>query len=426
MKILFVHQNFPGQYRHLVLKLVKDPRCQVVALGEEKNVKTLPRIPGLKLYGYPMPARSASHTHSYLRRLEEAVRRGQAVVKACVTLGNKGFVPDVVYVHPGWGEALFIRDAFPQARITLYCEFYHHASGHDVGFDPELPAGFETALRVRVNNAASLLSLEACDNAISPTRWQRNTFPAAFRDRIAVVHEGIDTDLVRPAPDAKLVLKDRGVTLTRRDEVVTYVARNLEPYRGFHVFMRALPEIQKRRPRAHVVIVGGDEVSYSPPPPKGRTDRQKMLDEVGGRLDLSRVHFLGQVPYRTLVQIYQVSAAHVYLTYPFVLSWSVLEAMSAGCAVVASRTAPVEEVISDGANGHLVDFFDTAGLAARVDETLDADTAALRAQARRTIVERYDLSRICLPRHLELLGLGNSQETRAPAPAGSSDQARTG
>ena len=413
MKVLFVHQNFPGQYGRLATVLAKGPGCEVVALGALKNVKNRPKIPGVKLLAYPTPALATAHTHHYVRPLEGAVRRGQAVARSCLALQKQGFVPDVIYAHPGWGEALFLRDVFPNARLTLYCEFYYQAQGADVGFDPEFPSTPDDVLRVRVKNAASLLSLEAADAGISPTQWQRRMFPREFRNRIEVIHEGVDTDLVRPDAAAELKLADKGVRLTARDEVVTYVARNLEPYRGFHIFMRAVPEIQRRRPHAHILIVGDEGVSYGQALPKGRTYKQKMLDEVGAKIDMSRLHFLGPVPYEMLLRIYQISSVHVYLTYPFVLSWSILEAMAAGCVVVASRTAPVTEVVDDRKNGLLVDFFSPPEIAARVDEVFEnpAAMAAIRKQARRTVVERYDLKRVCLPAHLQLLGRTGKKAT---------------
>ena len=407
MRILFIHQNFPAQYKHLAATLAQSPGCRVVALGDLDNVKHRPKIPGVNLVGYPAPAPATARTHHYVRPLEGAVRRGQAVVRACMELQKHGFVPDVIYAHPGWGEALFLRDVFPKARLTLYCEFYYHAQGADVGFDPEFPSSLDDALRVRIKNAASLLSLEAAAAGISPTQWQRRMFPKEFRSRIEVIHEGVDTDLVKPDPDAELKLADKELRFTARDEVVTYIARNLEPYRGFHIFMRAIPEIQKRRPRAHILIAGDEGVSYGEALPKGQSHKQKMLGEAGAKIDMSRLHFLGSVPFETLLRIYQISSVHVYLTYPFVLSWSLLEAMAAGCAVVASRTAPVTEVITDRKSGLLVDFFSPAEVAARVDEVLDRGptVAAIRRQARRTIVARYDLRRVCLPAHLKLLGV---------------------
>jgi glycosyltransferase involved in cell wall biosynthesis len=415
MKILFIHQNFPGQYRHVAAALARTPGWEVVALGDTQNIKQRPAIPGVRLAGYGKPATASPHTHHYVKSLEGAVRRGQMVVRACLELKKRGFVPDAIYAHPGWGEALFLKEVFPDARLTLYCEFYYRAKGADVAFDPEFPATLDDLCRVRIKNAASLLSLEAADSGISPTRWQRDAFPRFFRERITLVHEGVDTELLKPEPKAEVVLAGKDVTLTPRDEVITYVARNLEPYRGFHIFMRALPELVRRRPNAHVLIVGSEGVSYGEQLPKGETYKKKLLDEVGKDLDMNRVHFLGQVPYATLVRIYQVSSAHVYLTYPFVLSWSVLEAMSAGCPVVASRTAPVEEVISDGNNGFLTDFFDKAALVARVEEVLarGKDTSKVRERARRTVVENYDLRRVCLPRHLKLLGVKPPKAARA-------------
>lgn len=404
MKILFIHQNFPAQYRSLAETLSKDKTWQVMALGETGNLKRRGKLLGVNTAGYAAPAPASPQTHHYVKPLEGAVRRGQAVVRACLELKKRGFTPDLIYAHPGWGEALFLKDVFPAARLTLYCEFYYRATGRDVSFDPEFPATMDDIFRVRIKNAASLLSIEAADAGISPTRWQRDAFPPEYQERIAVVHEGVDTVLVHPDAKAELQVP-KGPKLTPRDEVITYIARNLEPYRGFHIFMRALPEILRRRPRAHVLIVGADGVSYGQTPPKGQTYRKKYLAEAGNDLDLARVHFLGQVPYDTLLRVYQVSSAHVYLTYPFVLSWSLLEAMSAGCAVIASRTPPVEEVITDGQNGYLVDFFNTRELAERLDEVLDRpqDTVAVRERARRTVVERYDLRSVCLPQQLALL-----------------------
>lgn len=408
MKILFIHQNFPGQYRYLATTLAANKQIQVVGLGEANNVKKNMKLPGVTACGYPTPGSSNAATHHYVRPLESAVRRGQAVARACMGLKEKGFVPDIIYAHPGWGEALFLRDVFPKAKITLYCEFYYRNDGADVGFDPEFPSKLDDTFRVRIKNAASLLSLEAGDNGISPTQWQRNAFPRPFRSGISVVHEGVDTDYMKPDPAASVTIAEKKLTLSANDEVVTYIARNLEPYRGFHSFMRALPLILKHRPQAQVLIVGGEGVSYGAQLPKGQTWKKKMLAEVGDKLDMDRVHFLPPVPYDTLLRVYQISSAHIYLTYPFVLSWSLLEAMSSGCALVASDTAPVQEVIRNGKNGYLTDFFDTEKLAAKVAEVVEnrksKEVATIRKNARQTVVEGFDLRRVCLPAHLRLLG----------------------
>jgi glycosyltransferase involved in cell wall biosynthesis len=221
-----------------------------------------------------------------------------------------------------------------------------------------------------------------------------------MQQRISVLHEGVDTTLACPDPNARFTLPGSGKVLTCGDEVVTYVARNLEPYRGFHIFMRSLPQLLRRRPRAQVVIVGGDGVSYGAPAPPRSTFREMMLQEVGKKLDLKRVHFLGMLDYHDYLRLLQVSSCHVYLTYPFVLSWSFIEAMASGCLIVASNTAPVLEVLREGENGLGVDFFAQRQISQRIEAAL-ADPQAmqpLRSGARATALEQFDLKRVLLPR----------------------------
>lgn len=401
MRILFVHRHFPGQYKHLAPAVARRPGVSAVGLSLDRAGE----VPGVKTIRY-RPTRGTSPTvHPWVSETETKAIRGEAAARAALKLKADGFTPDVICAHPGWGEALFLKDVWPGARMLGFMEFYYHAEGYDVGFDAEFAAtSFEDRARLRMKNAAGLLSLDACDWGVSPTHFQKSTYPACWQRKISVIHDGIDTDALRPRPDITATLPD-GATLTARDEVITFINRNLEPYRGFHVFMRALPEIQRRRPSAHVLIIGGTETSYGRRPPGGRSWKDVMLEEVGHGLDLSRVHFLGNVAYPTFVGLMQLSAAHVYLTYPFVLSWSMLEAMSCGALVIGSATPPVMEVIEDGHNGLLVDFFDQRGLADAVDRVLDHPDrmTEVRARARRTVVERYDLKRICLPRHLALI-----------------------
>jgi glycosyltransferase involved in cell wall biosynthesis len=401
MRVLFVHQNFPGQYLHLAPALAARGD-EVIALAIEAQKP----LPGVGVLRYKPQRGSAADVHPWVSDIETKVIRGEAAAQAAQALRAKGFRPDVICAHPGWGEALFLKDVFPEAPLLSFIEFFYRADGADFGFDPEFGEdGVPGRCRLRMKNANSLLNIDAADWCISPTEWQASTVPERYRDRFSVVHDGVDTDRVRPNPDAVVKLAKASRTLRPGDEVITFVNRNMEPYRGFHIFMRALPEIQRRRPNAITIVVGGDDVSYGKRLPQGQTWRQKLLAEVGDRLDMNRVRFVGRIPYPDFVAMLQISAVHVYLTYPFVLSWSMLEAMAAGCAVVGSATPPVQEVIRDGDNGVLVDFFSTEGIADAVDKVLSHPDrmAEMRVRARQTVIDRYDLRRFCLPRHIALV-----------------------
>lgn len=394
MRALFVHQNAPGQYAHIIRRLVAVPGNEIVVLTQS----TERHVPGAHTVVYPVPSGPASTGVRNLATTETALRNAEAVLETVLKLKRGGFRPDVMVGHNAWGETLFLKDVWPDVPLLSYFEFYYQARGADCGFDPEFPSDFGDFPRCRTLNTVNLLGLEAADWGHSPTVWQWSRFPERHRQRISVFHEGVDTRTVRPNPRIGLQLPN-GHSVGAGDEVITYVSRSLEPYRGFHVFMRALPEILRRRPRAQVIVVGGDDTSYGPKLGGGKTFREALLEEAGDRLDRSRVHFMGRVPRTHFTAILQASAVHVYLTYPFVLSWSMLEAMSAGCLVLGSATTPVQEVIHDGENGLLVDFFDTRRIADRIDEVLDHPDrmAELRRRARQTILERYDIETICVP-----------------------------
>jgi glycosyltransferase involved in cell wall biosynthesis len=413
---LFVHQNFPGQFTH-VTRAMAQRGDTVVGITAATRIKQLPTIPNLHVVGYSEPKGAHTQTHHYLQGLEAHIRRGQEVFRVAQALKKKGFAPDVVVSHPGWGESLFLRDAFPNARHVQYLEFFYRAEGADVDFDPEFPATSDSRCKVRIKNATQLLSFEAADAGISPTLWQKSRYPSDWHSRITQLHDGIDTSLVKPDSNASITIatdaapkvharkSSRPLILSRADEVLTYVARNLEPYRGFHTFMRSIPVILEQRPTAHIVIVGGDEVSYGKRPASGSTYREQYQQEWKHHVDHSRVHFVGRIPYSEYLKVLQVSSLHVYLTYPFVLSWSMLEAMSAGCVVLGSDTPPVAEVIHNGANGYLTNFFDSSGLANKASQLLDArhESEEVRAAARQTIVTHFDLQRKCLPALLSFL-----------------------
>jgi glycosyltransferase involved in cell wall biosynthesis len=348
--------------------------------------------------------------------LETKVIRAEACFKAAMKLKESGFVPDLIIAHIGWGETLFIKEVWPDAKLAIYGEFYYHASGADVGFDPEFATPDGIACAMRAKNLNNIAHFDIADAGISPTEWQKSTFPEPFRSKITVVHDGIDTDKLVPNPDASLSLTighHPPLVLTKKDEILTFVNRNLEPYRGYHTFMRSLPAILKDRPNLKVLIVGSDKVSYGAAPDAkiyGKKSWKEIFsDEIRPKLteaQWQQLIFVGHVPYEYFVPLLQISTVHVYLTYPFVLSWSLLEAMSIGCAIVGSNTAPVQEVIESGKNGILVDFFKPEELASAVTTLLDDPVLRekLGQAARKMAIEKYDLKRVCLPKALEFVG----------------------
>ncbi len=390
-----IHQNMPGQFKYLAPALARAGN-EVVFVTKQKTVE----IAGVRKVIYAPHREVRATTHHYMRLFENSILHGQQVARVCQQLASERFIPDLVVAHPGWGESLFVKDVFPRSPLINYCEFYYTGQGADIGFDPAKPVGLDDLCRARARNSHLLLSLEACDRGWSPTEWQKSRHPGELQNKISTVFDGIDTNLVKPDPEARFELAD-GTVLTAKDEVITYVARNLEPYRGYPTFIRALPKILKERPKAKVVIVGGDGVSYGSAPTEGGTWREVMAKEVP--LPADRVHFVGQLPYGKYVNLLQVSSVHTYLTYPFVLSWSFMEAMAAGCLMVASDTAPVREILKDGENGYMTEFFDPAKVAASVVKALkDKHSARLREAARKTIMGHYDLQ-TCLPRQLAML-----------------------
>ena len=400
MKILLVHQNFPGQFKHLVPALLRNPGNQLVAF----TMNPCQEIGGLRVVRYQAAKGTSQDVHPWVAETETKVIRAEAAFRAALQLKKDGFYPDVILAHPGWGESLFLKEVWPSSKLIIYSEFHYAASGNDVGFDPEFLINDEgDACRIRMKNVNNFMHFDIADAGISPTKWQKSTFPEPFRSKIEVIHDGIDTNVVQPNQDVWVQLGPH--RLTKEDEIITFVNRNLEPYRGYHTFMRALPKILASRPNAKIIIVGGDGVSYGAKPPDGKTWKQIFLDEVKDQLDLGRVLFVGHIEYKYFIPLLQISTVHVYLTYPFVLSWSLLEAMACGCAIVASDTAPLREAIVDQSTGILVDFFNPDQLA---DSTIKLlQDAPLRKQlgesARAFAIANYDLNTVCLPRMLALI-----------------------
>jgi glycosyltransferase involved in cell wall biosynthesis len=408
LNILFIHQNFTGQFKFLAPALAAQGHRVVALSMQAKQALTWK---GVQVLPYRATRGTTAGAHPWVSDFETKTIRGEACFREALKLRDSGFVPDVIVAHPGWGESLFLKEVWPQARLGIYSEFFYRNEGADTGFDPEFPPSDPQgdSCRLRLKNLNNLLHFETADAGISPTHWQASTFPEPFRSRIAVIHDGIDTTALAPNPAVSLQLKSQQgqpIALTRADPVVTFVNRNLEPYRGYHTFMRALPTLLRSHSTARFMIVGGSDVSYGARPQEGTTWRQHFIDEVRPQIsdeDWGRVHFLGNLPYEQFVPLLQLSTVHVYLTYPFVLSWSLLEAMSVGCAIVASRTAPLLEAIEHDTTGRLVDFFDAPQLAREVGLLLDDAPARARLgrQARAFAQARFDLQAVCLPQQLD-------------------------
>jgi glycosyltransferase involved in cell wall biosynthesis len=414
MNLLIVHQNMPGQYRELLDWLVSQGGHRIVFLTQRRNY---PDRPGVAKVVYDPHHRPAKDAYGLSKVWEEATGAGYGAARAAAQLKAQGFVPDVILGHTGWGELLFLKQVFPDVPILGFFEYFYLSEGGPVGFDPEDPPSDVSPYLLHARNAVPFANLHVVDRGVAPTRWQRDCFPELFRQKLEVCHDGIRTDRLGPDPDVSLTLGRVG-RITRRDEVFTYVARNMERTRGFHLFMRALPLIQKARPHARVLIVGGNDASYGKKSARKGGFRAEMEAEVGHLIDWDRTHFLGQVPYADFQRIVQISRCHVYLTMPFVLSWSLLEAMAMEATIVASDVAPVREAMVDGETGLLTDFFDPPALAEKVSAVL-ADPEGHRhlgRAARAHVVERYDFLRVCLPRHVEMINALVPPDRRMPVP----------
>ena len=399
MKILLMHPNFPAQFLNLCLALGKHPDFEIVFITAKKEME----LPGIRKVYFESSRGPHPEMHPYLHSVESAVLQGQKVYKAALELKKTGFIPDVILGHSGWGSTLYMKDLFPESALIGYFEWFYHSQGADMGFIPEEPVGVEVELRTRTINIPFLLDLVACDAGISPTQWQFSQFPQEYQHKIWVCHDGVQTERYVPAPGKKICFPDLDIDLSAVDEVVTYVGRGMETYRGFPQFMQAMALVLKRRPHCHVVIVGAERIAYGGKKPDGYTSyKEWALKEVD--LDWTRVHFTGLLPRFRYLEVLQASSVHVYLTVPFVLSWSMLEAMSTGCLLVASDTPPVREILVEGENGLLVDFFDVSAIAAKVEKALthQQEHAGMRMAARQTILDHYDWRKL-LPQQVAFL-----------------------
>ncbi|BCP53270.1 glycosyl transferase [Kaistia sp. 32K] len=413
MKILFIHRRGVGQFEHLAANLASAGN-EVTLITESVDR----RLPGVRIVRHRAepPATLAAIRTSPLATTEHHVRIGLRVAETLDALVRAEGPPDMVVGHIGWGSMMFVKDVVPRAPALGYCEFFYRAEGADVGFDPEDVIDLDVRQRLRLRNAAQLVTLDAIDAGISPTGWQRSRYPENYARRIAVCHDGIDVHRFRPDNRHGLTLPD-GRVIKPGDPVVTFAARDLEPYRGFPQAAKAAERVLARHKDAIFVFVGGDSNSYGASRRDGKSWKDAVLEETP--LDPARVFFPGQVPHETLTRLFQISAAHIYLTYPFVLSWSVLEAMSCGALVIGSETAPVQEVIRHGQNGLLVPFFEPEAIAETVLDVLARPQAFadMRRQARQTIIERYALDR-CLSRQRSIMAQMFGASMRSVAAAG--------
>ncbi|MCX7566008.1 glycosyltransferase family 4 protein [Sulfitobacter sp. F26169L] len=400
MNIMFVHQNMPGQYRELVQWLAERGEHTIYFLTQRKNA---PKIDGVETRIYKTHRVSNKESYGLSKVWEEATGAGFGAALAAQKIErDDGFKPDIVVGHIGWGELTFFKQVWPDVPIIGFFEYYYRLHGGPVNFDDEEPVNDHTPFLLHARNAVPAANILTVDRGLSPTKWQRDCFPPEMHDKIYVCHDGIRTDKLKPDATAQLKLGRIDKPVGLDDEIVTYMARNLERMRGFHKFMRALPDILAARPNARVLVVGGNEVSYGAKIKSPGGLRGEMEAEVGDRVDWSRVHFLGQVPYEQYQKIIQISRCHIYMTMPFVLSWSLLETMSMEATIVASDVAPVREAMTHGKTGLLVDFHDPAALARQVIEVLErpADFAHLGPAARQHVIAEYDFLTKCLPEHI--------------------------
>lgn len=383
--VLFVHNNFPGQFRDLAETLVaRGVPCCAIGQDHAKGV------PGVRIYKYHLARGSTPGVYDLAVRAEADLLRARGAVEAARRLADEGWDPAVIVAHAGWGETVLLREVFPEARLAAFAEFYYHGRGYDVGFDPEfLPFDQEAVYKVEAKNAVMALAYLHADAIVAPTEFQAGALPELLRTRTRVIHEGVDVEAIRPGPAEPFALDD-GRTIAPGAPVITHINNNLEPLRGLHIFARALPRLLAEVPEAQVLIFGqAGGRPYGGAPTDGRTWREVCFD--GLVYDPARVHFLGRTGHARMLAALRLSTAHVYYTYPFVLSWSLAEAMASGCYVIGSDTAPLHDAITDGVDGRLLPFFDVAALSdALIEACRDPAAAApMRAAARETAVARF-------------------------------------
>lgn len=391
LKILFLHRGFPGQFKFLstALSQIKDFEVTFITSNQKGNDTSKIRV--LK---YCVSEKELNNAPDLLKQYERAILHGQKAAQLMNNLKKEGYEPDIIIGH-SWGNTLFVKDIYPNVPFLCYFEWFQNADGAVEGFNG-IPADENKRLQITCDNAYLMPDLCSCDGGLSPTEWQKKQFPKDFQHKIQVIHDGVDIDVCKPDKNAVFTLKEKNLEFTTKDEIITFATRGMEPMRGFPQFMEAIEKVLKTRPNAQVLIAGIDKVFYGN---AHKSHKDEMLSKLD--LDLNRIHFVGELPFEEYINLLQVSSCHVYLTYPFVLSWSFIEALSVGCCMICSNTEPVLEVIQDGFNGILTDFFDTNMLAGKIGFTLDNKEKSLeiKKNARQTAMEKYDARKL-LPKHL--------------------------
>jgi glycosyltransferase involved in cell wall biosynthesis len=393
--VLFVHNNFPAQFGFIANKLKSDGH-RVAAISSETG-----RAPeGIELVRWGAKRGTTEGILPAAVRAEADLIRGGAAAQAALALRKQGYDPALIIGHPGWGETTYMREIFPDAKQIAYAEFYYRSVGGDVGFDPEFsPQRAEDPHLLYAKNAGMTMAFAEAQAIVSPTPFQASVLPEIFRERTHIIHEGVDTALIKRHPKPKLTMGN-GKVIDGSRPLITLINRRFEPLRGFHIFMRALPKFMAAVPDADVVVIGADEAGgYGKPAEGGKTWGQQLLAEVSDRVDRSRLHFVGRVPHPLMIETLSLSTAHIYYTYPFVLSWSLLEAMATECLVLGSDTPPVRDAITHGVDGILNDFFDIEGLSdAMIEACRNTEKfLPIRRAARETVLRRFDRATICEP-----------------------------
>lgn len=394
MIILFLHRNFPGQFKNIATELAKDPNNAVIFITSN----TTTEIQGINKLVYA-PKIKPAVGHPYLEIYEDSLLHGLSAAEMAELVKEKGVKPDVIYGH-SWGPSMFMKDVFPDVPYISYFEWYSKDKDSAYDFGDNI-LNEDKKAHIKCNNTQILMDLCSCDAGISPTFWQKQQFPKEFQHKIEVIHDGIDTEICKPNSEAKFLIKDKNLELTAKDEIITYATRGMEALRGFPQFMEAVGILQKKRPNAHFVIAGEDKVFYGPNAPEG-TFKEYMLSKL--KLDMNRVHFVGKMDFNEYLSLLQISSAHVYATYPFVLSWSILEAMACETPIIASSTQPVLEVMENNKNGLLYDFFNVEHMIKRIEFALDNrdKMQEIRKNARETVLEKYDIKKV-IPQHIEFI-----------------------